>query len=272
MPEVVIFDLRHKLKPWATHPSRPGGSPRPHYTVDPYKAVARQAARRDGGIKRVLLHQWGVEVGLSRQARRATAEGKRDGRWWSYAEQLAYRAAGLDHEGNPLRLGGAPYHVSCGCTPSGIGVVALVWHRTIHTFHAEAENAESIGVGIMGRFARDGEEQRPRGFAMSLRHALAIARQMVLGNTDLVGFEGLSSRSIFTQLEPTFADDVEVELRTHSQTQRKPADPGLWAIRHGVADLVRRGAIAVDPLYYTGNGSPWPESWRMEIYKGETRP
>ena len=145
---VYIFDLRGLDKPTHTTPAKTGGLPRPHYSTNAEQRRRRAAAREAGGIDRIVLHQWAAEVEPPAQA------GDHGD-----ALVLACRAAGLSFYGTSRGIGGAPYHISVSATRRGSGVVALVWPRHEHTFHAGTENARSIGVGVMGRFERDEEGQ-----------------------------------------------------------------------------------------------------------------
>lgn len=267
MIKTYIIDLRDALKPSHTTPVRKGGQPRPLYSADHAIRERRAQARRNGGVKHVVLHQWAAEVKPDRTglSRLPTAEERDE----EEARRVAYRAAGLTCEGRPRPLGGAPYHVSVGVTSQGSGVVALVWPWWEHTFHAEAANAESIGVGLMGRYGRDDDGARPGGLARALRIGTSIAAYMVAAPDQNVRFKHIRQTgkvSTFTTvLDAHWVLADPVPLRSHSQTQRKPADPGLWAIRHGVAPLVEMGAVGVEPDFCEGTGQPWPESWRCAL-------
>ena len=259
---VYIFDLRGLVKPTHTTPARQGGKLRPHYSTNQAQRQSRAAAREAGGIDRIVLHQWAAEVGAPAQ------ESDRDD-----ALMLACRAAGISMSG-PRSIGGAPYHVSVGATRRGSGVVALVWPRSEHTFHASTENAMSVGVGVMGLFERD-EEGRPRpGLPDALAWALTLAAGMVRGDDADAHLDTLSATPVPSvpgsdgwrvDVPPPDLDDHPVLLATHSQSDRKPADPGLYAIRHGVAPAVRAGWLHVEPDWSTGNGQPWPDAWRQEV-------
>ena len=148
---VYIFDLRGLDKPTHTTPAKTGGLPRPHYSRNAEQRRRRAAAREAGGIDRIVLHQWAAEAEPPAQA------GDHGD-----ALVLACRAAGLSFYGTSCGIGGALYHISVSATRRGSGVVALVWPRHEHTFHAGTENARSIGVGVMGRFERDEEGRPPR--------------------------------------------------------------------------------------------------------------
>ena len=259
MTGTYFLDLRDAPKPSHTTPA--SHNPRPLYTESPTLRGKRARVRKEGGIKRIVLHQWGVAVSLPKASLAQVDQAKDHDR--ELARQLAYRAAGLNSKGKPRRLGGTPYHVSVGVTATGNGVVALVWPRETHTFHAEAANAESIGVGIMARFTRDDDAPRPPGLAVALRWGIVIAGELVRGtwheSTERVVQEG------FSTLDAWWPYEQPVPLRTHSQTQRKPADPGMWAIRHGVSPLLGIGAVSVEPDFWTDTGQPWPASWRRGL-------
>ena len=240
---VHLFDFRDRIKP--AYGRAPSGGSRPHFSESLTLARRRAQARAAGGIERIVLHHWGAHVRLGRLALRLVAEADTyDDKRVMAARQLAYRAAGLDPYGAAPAIGGTPYHVSCGATAYGDGVVVLVWQREVHTFHAERENAASIGVGVMARL--DQHEEGPARPAMAAALVEALCQAALMVRPD---------------------GRRPVELRTHSQTQRKPADPGLWAIKHGVSPLVLTGELAVDPDYCDGNGRPWPQSWR-EVLRG----
>jgi hypothetical protein len=271
MVTIYIIDLRDALKPSRTTPIKRGGPPRPLYSTSEDMRERRSQARRAGGIKRIVLHQWAAEVrpDMTSIHRLPTAEERDE----EEARRVAYRAAGLGIDGRPRPSGGASYHVSVGVTSQGSGVVALVWPWPEHTFHAEKANAESIGVGLMGRFGRDDDGPRQAGLARALRIGLVLAGHMVLGDGSPPGYGQLvrQTRQVntyVTALDAYWHHLEPVPLRTHSQTQRKSADPGLWAIRHGVAPLVGTGAVSVEPDFHEGAGEPWPESWRRTLPEG----
>ena len=256
-----IIDLRDVAKPSHTTPVMAGGVARPLYSEDPRQRDRRRAFRIAGGVKRIVLHQWMADATPDRKgiADLDTAQERDE----EEAHRVAYRAAGLDREGNRRAIGGASYHVSVGATSQGSGVVALVWPWQEHTFHAQAANAESVGVGLMGRYGRDDDGPRPEGLARALRWALVIAGEFVRRS-----WNDSTARAVRTGrsgLDAWWPYASAVQLRTHSQTQRKPADPGLWAIVNGVAPLVQAGAIEVEPDYHEGKGQPWPESWRQAL-------
>ena len=258
-----IIDLRDAAKPSHTTPVMKGGMVRPLYSANPRQREQRRAARIAGGVKRIVLHQWMADAMPDRKgiADLDTAQERDE----EEARRVAYRAAGLDRDGNRRAIGGTPYHVSVGLTSQGSGVVALVWPWQEHTFHAEAANAESVGVGLMGRYGREHYEVQPRpeGLARALRWALVIAGEFVRGSwNDSTARAVRAGRS---GLDAWWPYASAVPLRTHSQTQRKPADPGLWAIVNGVAPLVQMGAIEVEPDFCEGKGQPWPESWRQAL-------
>lgn len=273
MLKTYIIDLRDALKPSHTTPVRKGGEPRPLYYADPDTRWRRSRARRNGGVKRVVIHQWAAEVKPDRTGlhRLPTADERDE----EEARRIAYRAAGLGIDGRPRPYGGAPYHVSVGVTSQGSGVVAIVWPWWEHTFHAERANAESIGVGLMGRYGRDVDDLRDKGcraedgLARALRIGISLAACMVAVPDQFLGFKHIRQTgkvsTYVTVLDAHWNLADPVPLRTHSQTQRKPADPGLWAIRHGVAPLVGMGAIEVEPDFCEGKGEPWPESWRLAL-------
>lgn len=266
MMTTYIIDLRDAAKPSQTTRtgSLAGGMARPHYSEDPRQRERRKAARIAGGVKRIVLHQWAAEVITDRRgmSHLSTAQERDE----EEARRIAYRAAGLNLYGNYRAVGGAPYHVSVGVTSQGSGVVALVWPWQEHTFHAQTANAESVGVGLMGSFGRDDDGPRPEGLARALRIGLTIAGYMVR-RSDVYQRIGLAGKVIThaTTLDAGWSFADPVPLRTHSQTQRKPADPGLWAIVHGVSPLVQMGAVEVEPDYHEGKGQPWPESWRRAL-------
>lgn len=260
---VYIFDLRGLDKPTHTTPAKTGGLPRPHYSTNAEQRRRRAAAREAGGIDRIVLHQWAAEVEPPAQA------GDHGD-----ALVLACRAAGLSFYGTSRGIGGAPYHISVSATRRGSGVVALVWPRHEHTFHAGTENARSIGVGVMGRFERDEEGADRPGLPGALAWALALAAGMVRGDDADAHLDTLSATPVPSAPgsdgwrmdgPPPVPSGPPVLLATHSQSDRKPADPGLYAIRHGVAPAVRAGWLHVEPEWSTGKGQPWPDSWHQEV-------
>lgn len=260
---VYIFDLRAVDKPTHTTPARTGGLPRPHYSRVASQRSTRRAAREAGGIDRIVLHQWAAEVAPPAQA------SDRDD-----ALMLACRAAGLSFYGTSRGIGGAPYHLSVGATRRGSGVVALIWPQWEHTFHAGTQNACSIGVGVMGRFELDEEGPARPGLPDALAWALALAAGMVRGDDIDAHLDTISATPVPSAPgsdgwrmdgPPPSPEGPPVFLATHSQSDRKPADPGLYAIRYGVAPAARAGWLYVDSAWSTGKGQPWPASWREEV-------
>lgn len=143
----------------------------------------------------------------------------------SYHEELAQRAIS------------APYHYSVG-THAGRGLVVKAWPALTYTNHAGSRNRHSLGIGVMGLWPQLGGEARD-GLAEALQWALRDAAA-----------------------EIQKAHPGPVRLETHSQTARKPADPGEWIVRSGVLPLVRAGVLRVDPTWSERPGSPWPPEWR----------
>lgn len=297
---VYIFDLRGLDKPTHTTPARQGGKLRPHYSTNAAQRQRRAAAREAGGIDRIVLHQWaaeiraptwsddsedldleaaalegGAEVGVDvLGVNRYLAALGADDADKAAAAALAYRAAGLSFYGWKRDRGGAPYHISVGATRRGSGVVALVWPQLEHTFHAGTQNARSIGVGVMGRFERDEEGTARPGLSEALAWALALAAGMVAGDDIDAHLDTISATPVPSAPgsdgwrmdgPPPAPEGPPVLLATHSQSDRKPADPGLYAIRYGVAPAVRAGWLHVEPEWATGKGQPWPASWREEV-------
>lgn len=258
-----IFDLRRLPKPTHGKPIAEGRPPRPHFDARPSVKAKREAARTSGGIDRVLVHHWGVEVGVHDALTFSDA---------AEAWALARRAAGLDHFGLPLRVGGAPYHVSVGCTSHGSGVVALVWPREAHTYHAGTENRRSIGVGVMGRFDCYDEGKERQGLPEAMAWALHLAAGLVRDPLDDLGvyLDSVTTEPVpavrgadawlLSEL-PLPAGLPPVLCTTHSQSANKPHDPGLYVVRHGIAPAVRAGLLTVDPGWHTGGGSAWPRWW-----------
>ena len=260
---VYIFDLRGLDKPTHTTPARRGGKLRPHYSTNATLRKRRAAAREAGGIDRIVLHQWAAEVDPLPQS------SDRDD-----ALKLACRAAGIFVDGRSRGIGGAPYHISVSATRRGSGVVALVWPRSEHTFHAGTENARSIGVGVMGRFERDEEGPERPGLPDALAWALALAAGMVRGDDADAHLDTLSATPVPSAPgsdgwrmdgPPPLPEDPPVLLATHSQSDRKPADPGLYVVKHGVAPAAAAGLVRVEPEWSTGKGQPWPDSWRRAL-------
>ncbi len=271
---VYIFDLRGLDKPTHTTPARRGGKLRPHYSRVASQRSARRAAREAGGIDRIVLHQWAAEVGLWREERASLAsigDGRADE---VEARLLAYRAAGLALNGEAKAIGGAAYHLSVGATNRGSGVVALVWPQWEHTFHAGTQNACSVGVGVMGRFERDEEGPERPGLPDALAWALTLAAGMVAGDDVDAHLDTLSATPVPSSPGsdgwrmdglPPPPSGPPVFLATHSQSDRKPADPGLYVVRHGVAPAAAAGLVRVEPEWSTGKGQPWPDLWREEV-------
>lgn len=252
-----IFDLRRLVKPMFGKPIAAGRPARPHYeTNDRVKAKCEEARKR-GAIDRVLVHHWGVDVTVETTLSDAAE-----------AWLLACRAAGLELDGRSKTVGGTPYHVSVGATSRGSGVVALVWPREEHTYHAGSENRRSIGVGVMGRLHRD-EDGDPRpGLPGAIAWALHLAAGLVRGD----GFDMVSGVSLSAVPTVRGADawstssappmeGPPVLCTTHSQSAAKPHDPGLYVVRHGIAPAVRAGLLRVEPEWRTGGGKPWPDGW-----------
>ncbi len=143
----------------------------------------------------------------------------------SYHQELAKRATS------------APYHYSVGAHDDR-GLVAKVWPALTYTNHAGSRNRHSVGIGVMGLYPKLGGETRP-GLAEAVQWALRDAAAFI------------------QQTHPG-----PVRLETHSQTARKPADPGEWIVRTCVLPLVREGVLVVDPTWSERPGTPWPPEWR----------
>ena len=187
---------------------------------------------RDFAPRRIVLHQWAAEVSPASEAAARRLLGGR-----------VYDDLAREHGAAVVRLAAraarVPYHLSVGVTDAGEGVVVQAWPLTLLTQHAGDVNASSIGVGVMGLFEAEVAGSRPPGLGEALREALRIASAALRG-------PGLPFPPV---------------LHTHSQSTTKPADPGLWSIREGVAPLVRDGVLAVEPGHSSGSGRPWPASW-----------
>ncbi|MGB1013391.1 MAG: N-acetylmuramoyl-L-alanine amidase [Nannocystaceae bacterium] len=157
--------------------------------------------------RRVVLHQWGVTPGLGKWARKRIASG-------ATTEEQEYIA----------RAQRAPYHIAIGRDWH-----AQVWPLDLHTHHAGARNAATIGIGALGEFPRFG---RAPDFERQLTAALRA-----------------------------LAANGPIHVETHSQSSRKARDPGEWAI-HAIAPLVAEGLVTCDPDWSAGHGQPWPPAWR----------
>ena len=258
---VYIFDLRGLDKPTHTTPAKTGGLPRPHYSTNAEQRRRRAAAREAGGIDRIVLHQWAAEAEPPAQA------GDHGD-----ALVLACRAAGLSFYGTSRGIGGAPYHISVSATRRGSGVVALVWPRHEHTFHAGTENARSIGVGVMGRFERDEEGQtapaclaRWRGRWHSRRDGAgddADAHLDTLSATPVPSAPGSDGwRMDGPRRSPA------ARLSSPPRTPKATASPPTRGCTRSAMASPRQcaGWLHVEPEWSTGKGQPWPDSWHQEV-------
>ena len=269
-----IFDLRRLVKPMFGKPIAAGRQPRPHYETNDRVKAKREAARKRGAIDRVLVHHWGVEVSVHDDLTFSDA---------AEAWLLACRAAGLELDGRSKTVGGTPYHVSVGATSRGSGVVALVWPRDEHTFHAGTQNARSIGVGVMGRFERDEEGPARPGLPEAMAWAFHIAAGLVRDPLDHLGvyLDSVTTEPVpavrgadawlLSEL-PLPAGLPPVLCTTHSQSANKPHDPGLYVVRHGIAPAVRAGLLTVEPTWHTGGGQGWPRWWADALLAPLPRP
>lgn len=197
----------------------------------------RHFDRDPASVDRVVLHQWGTSVSISRRARARIARGES-----TVEEEHARR--GLE----------APYHFD-----AGVAVVngerrafaAHVWDTSVKTWASNGQNAASVGVGVFGKFPRF-----ERKWSRLRRHSPPCP--------DLA--EAARAAVEMAAAECSSAAGLPPLLLTHSQlTDHRRADPGEYLIRTTVAPLVAAGVVRVLPDYSEGGGDPWPVEWRRHV-------
>lgn len=112
--------------------------------------------------------------------------------------------------------------------------VVAAYDFSIRTYHGGKHLNHAIGVAVAGRFNVDASKDTDR----------------------IADFE----ESIATALDWLAAEVPGASLLlTHSQTARKPHDPGESIARI----LAGRCDYSTDPDYTAGSGRPWPAAWRV---------
>jgi hypothetical protein len=144
------------------------------------------------------------------------------------------------------RAGRTAYHVE-------IFRDLVIWQYPLDlvTWHGGLLNMPSIGVAVGGRFAAmsDDFDQEIHDNPLDFEEAIAAFFESLTEIRNATGEDALPNLRL---------------IRTHSQTTRKPADPGEGITRL----LLAYGALSSQPLigdstYQAGRGSLWPESYTV---------
>lgn len=189
--------------------------------------------RRDPGrLRGVVLHSWGVPVGVTSEAR------------MMYGEAGALARRGLR----------TPYCINAGATARGIGVVAWCHPVERYTYASDAGNAEWLAVSVMGRFPLFESQRTSHHSAMTpvltaaVHDALALACKVLAEATGSAG---------------------PFPLITHRQCINGAGDhaacPGEAIVRAALgAPVVADGLLVPDPdlVLVPEFGRPWPAAWR----------
>lgn len=197
---------------------------------------AHGVVRDPAHVDAVLVHQWGVPVGTTPENRAR------------HGEPLALA----------MRATEAPYHGSCGVTPSGVPVVALVHPVTRWTMHAGPANGRTLGLGVYGFFplSESGRDVRAHGPAPSA--ALGLAHDFLLAH-----FAEQIARVHGSALYLTHRQCVS----DSSPNARRSRDPGEWAVARA-CDLAACGGVPLtfQPDLTLGDyGERWPAEWRAHL-------
>lgn len=132
-----------------------------------------------------------------------------------------------------------PYAVWC--QP---GLVVLAWDFRVVTWHGHGMNRRSVGLVAAGNFPALEADRLPKhDDPAPYREALAVA-------LDYIRREVPRARL----------------LLTHSQSARKPADPGEMIARMATAaGQAMQPPLLPVPAFTIGNGRPWAPEWSRPL-------